>query len=117
MTDLVCCLSTGKGTWMEVAKLISNYEWRNIFLITNDFGKEKFSAAKPVKLVIIDPNKSIDSMKKAIEEALKDKLSGDVAINLTSGSGQEHMALLTALMNLGVGIRFVTATEKEITEI
>lgn len=117
MTDLVACLSTGKGSWIEVTKLINNYEWKNIFLITNDFGKEKFSAKKEVKLIIIDPNKGTENMKKIIQEALKDKLSGDVAINMVSGSGLEHMAMLVALMNLGVGIRFVTATETDITEV
>ncbi|MSR86258.1 hypothetical protein EXS74_02590, partial [Candidatus Woesearchaeota archaeon] len=97
MTDLVCCLSTGKGTWIEVTKLINNHEWRNIFLITNDFGKEKFTSEKPVKLILIDANKGTESMKKIIQEALDGKVSGDVAINMVSGSGVEHMAMLTAL--------------------
>ena len=117
MTDLVCCLSTGKGTWLEVAKLINMYEWRNIFLITNDFGKEKFTSPKPVKFIIIDPNKDTDNMKKIISEALSGKISGDIALNITSGSGVEHMALLTALMNLGVGLRFVIPTNSEIKEV
>ena len=117
MTDLVCCLSTGKGTWIEVAKLINNYPWKNIFLITNDFGKEKFSSEKPVKYIIVDVNKGTESMKKIIQEALQGKISGDVAINITSGSGLEHMATLSALMNLGVGIRFVMATDSDIKEV
>ena len=117
MTDLVCCLSTGKGTWMEVSKLINSYEWRNIFLITNDFGKEKFSAQKPVKLILIDPNKDLETAKKIIQEALKERISGDVALNMTSGSGNEHMAMLTAVMNLGVGIRFVIMENNVMKEI
>ena len=117
MTDLVCCLSTGKGTWIEVAKLIHNYEWRNIFLITNDFGREKFASEKAVQLIIVDSNKGTESMKRGIEEALKEKLSGDVAINMISGSGLEHMAMLAALMNLGVGIRFVIAENNEVKEV
>ncbi len=117
MTDLIACLSTGKGSWIEVSKVINNYEWRNIFLITNAFGKEKFSSQKEVKLIIIDTNKGTETMKKAIQEALEGKLSGDVAINMSSGSGLEHMAMLVALMNLGVGIRFVTATDNGIEEV
>ncbi|MDP3728449.1 MAG: hypothetical protein Q8R18_03255 [bacterium] len=117
MTDLVACLSTGKGSWIEVAKLINNHEWKNIFLITNDFGKEKFSSQKEVKCIIIDVNKGTESMKKIIQEALKEKISGDIAINMTSGSGIEHMAMLSALMNLGVGIRFVMAADSEVKEV
>ena len=117
MTDLVACVGTGKGTWIEVAKLINSYEWQNIFLITNDFGKEKFSSEKPVKFILIDPNKGTESIKRTIQEALTGKVSGDLAINMISGSGVEHMALFTALMNLGVGLRFVIATDSEIKEV
>lgn len=117
MTDLVCCLSTGKGTWIEVTRIINNYQWNNIFLITNDFGKEKFTSQKPIKFIVIDINKGTESMKKTIQEALEGKMSGDVALNMTSGSGIEHMTMFTAMMNLGVGIRFVIATDSEIKEI
>jgi hypothetical protein len=117
MTDLVCCLSTGKGTWIEVAKLINNNDWRNIFLITNDFGKEKFSSEKEVKFILVDVNKGMESMKNTITEALKEKVSGDVAVNFVSGSGKEHMALLSAMMGLGVGMRFIVAADSNIKEI
>ncbi len=117
MTDLVCCLSTGKGSWIEVSKLINNFDWREIFLITNDFGKEKFTSGKQVKFVIIDVNKGTDSIKKTIQEALDKKVSGDVATNIISGSGIEHMALISALINLGVGIRFVMAKDLDIKEV
>ena len=42
MTDFVACLSTGKGTWGNVKRIIEEGEWDNILLITNDFGKENF---------------------------------------------------------------------------
>lgn len=117
MTDLVCCLSTGKGTWVEVARLINNHDWDNVYLITNDFGRDKFTSEKEVKFILVDVNKGMESMKKTIEETLKDKLSGDVAVNFISGSGKEHMALLSAVINLGVGIRFVVPVDSEIKEI
>ena len=117
MTDLVCCLSTGKGTWVEVARLINNHDWDNVYLITNDFGRDKFTSEKEVKFILVDVNKGMESMKKTIEETLKDKLSGDVAVNFISGSGKEHMALLSAVINLGVGMRFVVPVDSEIKEI
>jgi len=117
MTDLVCCLSTGKGTWIEVAKLINNHAWTNIFLITNDFGREKFTSEKPVKFILVDVNRGVEPMKKIISEGLEGKLSGDVAVNVVSGSGKEHMAMLAALMSLGVGIRFIVAEDSNIKEI
>ena len=117
MTDLVACLSTGKGSWVEVAKLINNEKWDNVYLVTNDFGKEKFSADKEVKFVLVDVNKGMESMKQSIMEALKEKISGDIAVNFVSGSGKEHMALFSALMHLGVGIRIVVAADSDVKEL
>ncbi len=117
MADLVACLSTGKGTWVEVAKLINNEKWDSVYLVTNDFGKEKFSADKEVKFVLVDVNKGMEAMKNTIVEALKEKVSGDVAVNFVSGSGKEHMALFSALMTMGVGIRIVAAADSEVKEL
>tara|TARA_Y100000310_G_C20374132_1_gene664932 strand:- start:10 stop:363 length:354 start_codon:yes stop_codon:yes gene_type:complete len=117
MTDLVCCLSTGKGTWIEVAKLINNESWSNIYLVTNDFGKEKFSSEKDVKFLLVDVNKGVEAMKNAIISGLSDKLSGEVAVNFVSGSGKEHMALLSALIKMGVGMRFVIAADSNVKEV
>jgi hypothetical protein len=116
MTDLVACLSTGKGTWLEVSSLINSYNWNKVYLITNNFGKENFKPRENTELILINPESSIEEIKKAIFNELKDKLSGDVAINFSSGSGKEHMALLSALMQLGTGLRLITF-DKEIKEI
>ena len=34
MTELVACLTTGKGSWTEVAKLIAGENWEKVYLIT-----------------------------------------------------------------------------------
>jgi len=117
MSDLICCLSTGKGTWVEVARLINNHQWDNVYLITNDFGREKFSSEKKVNFLIVDVNKGIEIMKNAIVDHLKDKVSGEIAVNFVSGSGKEHMALLSALMKLGVSMRFIFAVDSDVKEI
>jgi len=36
---------------------------------------------------------------------------------MTSGSGKEHMALLSALLKLGLGIRLVSFTNNGIKEL
>ncbi len=117
MTDLVCSLGTGKGTWLEVSNLIRLYDWKNIYLITNDFGKENFNCGRPVNIILIDINKDHDSIKEIISKELKIKLSGDVALNFSSGSGKEHMAILSAMISIGVGLRFVIPENNQIKEI
>ncbi|MBT3395141.1 hypothetical protein HOA59_00265 [archaeon] len=118
MTELVACLTTGKGSWTEVAKLIAGENWEKVYLITNDFGKEKFDAPENVEMIVVDPNKSVDKLRDDIILGLKEKINGtEVAVNLISGSGNEHMALFGALIKLGVGLRLVSVSEKGIEEV
>jgi hypothetical protein len=108
MTTLIACLTTGKGSWAQVGDLIKSTEWDKIYLITNDFGKEKFSSSKQVDLILINPDASITEIKQIVYEQLKGKLKEtEVALNLISGSGREHMAVLSAVLNLGLGVRLV----------
>lgn len=107
MADLIATLSTGKGTWAEVSALIRSEQWENIYLITNSFGKEKFSNEKKAQMIVLDENLSVEDMKGVIMAELKDKLKMEAAVNILSGSGKEHMALLSALISMGVGFRLV----------
>ena len=62
-------------------------------------------------------NKGLELTKKDIIEQLKDKVEGEVALNIVSGTGKEHMALLSALLKLGLGIRFIALTKDGVEEI
>ncbi|MBI2663283.1 hypothetical protein HYX15_01995 [Candidatus Woesearchaeota archaeon] len=117
MTDLIACLSTGKGTWGHISRLIQDGEWENIYLITNEFGKENFTAEKKAEIIVIDPIKPIKDLIVDVESKLKDKVNGEIALNLISGTGKEHMAILSALLKLGVGIRLVALTKDGVEEL
>ena len=67
--------------------------------------------------MLVDVNRGMEVMKKTIVSELKSKLSGDVAVNFISGSGKEHMALLSAMIEMGVGMRFVVPVDSEIKEL
>ena len=85
--------------------------WKQYFiflgnLLQGDLGFS-FLHKKPVSDVIDE-----------LVSGLRNKLGfGDVALNLVSGTGKEHMALLSALIKIGVGIRFVAYTRKGVCEI
>lgn len=116
--DLIACLSTGKGTWGHVARLIADREWDNIYLISNEFGKENFTPAKKANFVLIDARRGTEELREDIKNQLNGHIKGtEVAINLVSGIGKEHMAILSAILQLGVGIRFVALTKDGIKEI
>ena len=118
MTDLVACLSSGKGTWGHVNRVIDGQKWDNIFLITNEFGKENFTPNKPVEFILINPNRFLPDLTEDIKAQLKEKIkSTETGLNLISGTGKEHMAILSALLKLGLGIRLVALTKDGIKEI
>jgi len=117
VTDLIACLSTGKGTWLEVSKLMKSADWSHIYLIAPKFSMEKFTHDKKFEFVEINPDGETEDMKKAIVEQLKNKLDIDTAISIASGSGKEHMAVISAAMSLGAGIRLVSLKNNYMAEI
>jgi hypothetical protein len=118
MTDLVACLSTGKGTWGNIKRIIEEGKWDNVFLISNDFGKENFKLEKKCEIFVIDSRKSMNELVDEIKNSLKEKINGtEVALNLISGSGKEHMALMSAIMKMGLGFRLFALTTDGIKEL
>lgn len=118
MTELIACLSSGKGSWNYILRLIKEESWDNIFLITNEFGKENFKAENNMQFIVVDFRKPVSELIKDIKENLKGKIKGiEVAVNLISGTGKEHMAIMSALLKLGLAIRFVVVADSGVKEI
>jgi hypothetical protein len=121
LAQLVTLLSTGKGSWAEVATLINKPEFDEVFILTNSFGKEKFTNLpnKRIEVIAFDFD-SLDATNLSLSfmNALKSKLNfNDVALNISSGSGKEHMSLFSSLIKLGVGFRLVTLKENQVIEL
>lgn len=120
MSELIVCLSTGKGTWGHVSRLIQDGEWEKIFLVTNDFGRENFTSDKPAEFLVVDPNKELAELRDDMYNQLRDKVKNgevDIGLNLISGTGKEHMALMSAVLKLGIGIRLIALTKDGVQEV
>ncbi|MBI2107195.1 hypothetical protein HYT57_04365 [Candidatus Woesearchaeota archaeon] len=120
MSTLIACLSTGKGTWGHVSRVIQDGKFDSVILITNDYGKENFQKLENTDLVAIKLEQGMKELRDEIYKNLKEKIKSDeteVALNLASGTGKEHMALLSALLKLGIGIRLMALTKEGIEEI
>lgn len=118
MTTLVACISSGAGTVAHVAKVISDERWEKVILVADEENKN-FKCDKPSEMIIINPNKTTSEITEDIRKGLQDKLKGEfeVAVNFISGSGKEHMALISALLKLGLGFRLIALTKEGIKEI
>ena len=118
MTELVACLSSGEKSQAHVARLINDADWKNVFLITNELGKNEFISSKKVTFVLVDFQKPVFDLIKDIQKGLEGKITDlEVALNIVSGTGKEHMAILSALLKLGVGIRMVAVTREGVREL
>ena len=118
MTELIACLSTGKGTWGHVNRLIEDETWERVILITNEYGKENFKKNEKTEFLVVNPNQGLKELRDEIYNKLKELIKGtEVSVNFVSGSGKEHMALISALLKLGIGIRLVALTKDGVEEI
>ncbi len=108
--ELVAFLGAGQGTWAQVAGVINKGEWDSITLIGNDFAK-KFTVQKDFEFIEVSSSRIIE-LKQEIQKKLEGKIKGtEVALSIASGDGKEHMALISALLCLPVGIRFTALTK------
>lgn len=115
--ELVALLSSGKGTWAQISGLIKYGEWDNIIILGDDFAK-KFASEKKFEFIKIDLNKRIKELRDEFLEKLKGKINGtEVALSIASGNGKEHMSLISALLNLPVGIRFAALTKEGLIDL
>lgn len=117
MATLIALLSSGKGSWAQVNSLIKAHDWEKVYLLCNDFSFEKYEAdpAKSVK-VRFDERKLEESVKKLSEFFKKEIKDMEVGVNLSSGTGMEHMAVVSSVLRAGLGIRFVYADNNELKE-
>jgi len=113
--ELICILSSGKGTWAQVSGLIKHGDWDKIILIGDDFSSQFQILDKKDKteFIKVDLKKKLVDLKDELLKKLKDKFDGmEVACSIASGDGKEHMALISALISIPVGIRFTALTKE-----
>lgn len=107
--ELVAWVGSGKGTWGQVAGVVNKGEWDNVLLIGSEFAK-KFTVEKDFEFIEVNSSRILE-LKDEILKKLKGKIKGtEVGLSIASGEGKEHMALISALLSLPAGIRFVALT-------
>ena len=108
--ELLALLSSGKNTWGQVAGVIKRGSWDNIILVGDNFAK-RFTTEKNFEFIEIK-SMSLVELKKEFLKKLKGKIKGtEVVLTIASGTGKEHMALISALLNLPVGVKFTALTK------
>jgi ERCC4-related helicase len=115
--ELVALLSSGENTWAQVSGLITHGDWEKIILVGGEDVKS-FTHEKKFEFIKIDLTKRLKDLQEEFSKNLKNKFEGmEVALSIASGNGKEHMALISALINLPIGIRFAALTKKGVIDL
>ena len=110
--ELVAYVGADKENWGQVTALINRFECEKIILITSKEASE-FPVTSKCEKIIVDSTKPLISLRDDLLLKLRQKNIGDfeVAVSIASGNGKEHMAVISALLNLPVGIKLVIFTK------
>lgn len=117
MTILVASVSDESRVLKHLQRVIEDEEWDNVILVgSKDVYKGLFK--KKTELILIDMSKTLSELIDCLRDEFKGKITGsEVGVNLICSSGKEHMAILSALLKSGVGIRFVALTREGVKEV
>lgn len=107
MKTFLGVLSTGKGTWGQVAHIIDNTEYDNVYLVSNEWAQDKFTCSKKVNWIIVDPRKGFSEIMEDIENQFPKEVK-ELELNIHSGSGKEHSAILAILKNKKINYKIIT---------
>ncbi len=117
MTDLVVCAGEDRNNWPYISKLIEAEKWEKIVVVATSGAKEGLSFKKPVDIILLDEKKMLADMIEELSRRMHKKFGLEVGLNMVSGTGKHHMAVLAALLKLGVGIRLAVLTPEGIKEV
>lgn len=111
--NLVTFIGGDRENWGQIAALMNRMEAGKIILVKSKEAGD-FPAHEHCAIVEIDSGMPLLELKRVLTEKLKALLSTEfeVALSLASGTGKEHMALLSALLNIPVGVRLVVYTKQ-----
>ncbi len=112
--ELVAFLGDDRENWGQVTGLINRGDWEKIILVKSK-SSEEYEPSKPSEIIKVDTSKPLTELREDIIHKLRDKFQGfDANLSIASGNGKEHMALISALLSIPVGIRLVVFTKKGI---
>lgn len=109
--ELVATLGQDKESWGQVTGLINKGTWDKIFLLKTK-SSEPFPYSENIQVIEIDSSRPLTELKNEILAKLRGRFSEfEACLSIASGTGKEHMALISALLSIPVGIRLVAFTK------
>lgn len=118
MTDLIACVTNQKGVFEHVKRVVEGVEWQKVYVFTVEKDVSDIKFSKEVEVIQLDLSKTISELAGCIKGKLEGRLNDlEVAVNIVGGTGKEHMAIISAVLKLGFGIRLVALTPEGVKTI
>ncbi len=118
MTVLIATLGDDGGTWAHLREVIAGDTWEHVYLLSSADQRDALPHIPgPITRLGLDIKQPLPILTETICMALDGKVFGDAAVNLISGSGKLHMAVLAALLRIGAGVRLVALTADGVRQI
>ena len=111
--EFVAYIGEDQASWGQVTALLNRLDYDKAVLLV-DKHVSGYPTNEKTEVVSIDSSQSMLSLQKEMQTQLRKHIGGEfeVALSLASGTGKEHMALLSALLQLPVGIKLVVYTKE-----
>ena len=116
--EFVAFVGKDKERWGQIKALINHIDCNRAFIV-KDKETAGFELSSNTSCIDVDCSKPLVELKSEIMDKLKVGLSKDleVCLSIASGTGKEHMALISALLSIPVGIRLVVFTKEGLQQI
>lgn len=113
--NLVALIGKDNLGYGQVAALLNRFEAEKIILV-KDKSVTEFPSNESSELIEVNFDSDLVSLKNEMESKLQKSLNKDfeVALSLASGTGKEHMAIISALLSIPVGVKIVACTKNGI---
>jgi hypothetical protein len=110
--ELVAFVGNDKENWGQISALVKRGMWDKTILVRNKDVKD-FPRLPRSEFLDIDSSKSLIDIKKELTDKLGKKLGKEfeVALSIASGNGKEHIALISSLLSIPVGVKFAVFTK------
>ncbi len=113
--NLVALIGKEKSGYGQISALLNRFEAERIILV-KDHSVTEFPSNESSQVLNVDFDSDLVSLKNEMESKLKMALNKDfeVALSIASGTGKEHMAIISALLAIPVGVKIVACTKNGI---
>lgn len=110
--NLVIFLSDEKESLGQISALLNRFEYEKAIIVKDKKTEKQFNDDKIV-FVEVDCASDLFSLKSEMQQKLKRELASEfeVALSIAAGKGKEHMALISALLAIPVGVKFIVYTK------